>query len=90
MTGKYLYAQKRKRIKKIPTYFFKILACSIILLPSYTLVLGPYELNIWKILFGMPQAFATSEKKKEDIYWEETTFCNSWEGLESLKYVEKK
>ena len=22
----------------------------------------------------MPQAFATSEKKKEDIYWEETTF----------------
>ena len=33
MTGKYLYttiAHERKRIKKIPTYFLKILTCSII------------------------------------------------------------
>ena len=30
-----------------------------------------------KILVDTPQAFATSEKKKEDVYQEETTFCNS-------------
>ena len=24
------------------------------------------------------------------VYWEETTFCNSWEGLKSLEYAERK
>ena len=57
---------------------------------SNTLALGQYELSIWKILDNTPQAFATFEKKKEDVYREETTFCNIWEGLEFLEYAEKK
>ena len=57
-------------------------------MPSNILALGLYDLSIWKVLFGTPQAFAAS-KKKEDFYLEETTFCNSWEGLESLEYAEK-
>ena len=31
-----------------------------------------------------------NKKKKEDVYREETTFCNSREGLESLEYAERK
>ena len=47
------------------------------LMPSNTLALGPFELSFLKILFETPQAFATSKKKKEDLYREKTTFCNS-------------
>ena len=76
--------------KEDPHISFKDLDLLYHLMPSNTLALGPYELSIWKILFDTLQAFAASEKKKEDVYREETTFCNSWEGLESLEYAEKK
>ena len=42
------------------------------------------------VLFSTPQGFATLEKKKEGVYQEETTFCSSLKGLESLEYAERK
>ena len=42
------------------------------------------------VLYSIPQAFAALEKKKEDVYREETTFCNRRESLESLEYAERK
>ena len=47
-----------------------------------------YERGILKRTFGTPQAFSTLEKKKEDIYWEETTFAIA-EKVWSLEYVER-
>ena len=85
MAGK----SQTKENKEDSHIFFKDLDLLYHMMPSNTLALGPYELSIWKILFDTPQAFAASEKKKENLYQKETTFCNSW-GLESLEYAEKK
>ena len=33
------------------------------------------------MFFGTPQAFAAYKKKKEDVYWEETTFATAEKAL---------
>ena len=76
----YNHSSRTKEIKEDSHISFKDLDMLYHLLPSNTLALGLYELSInyfFKILFDTPQAFAASKKKKEDIYREETTFCNS-------------
>ena len=91
MTTKYLYttiAHQRKRIKKIPTYLFKDLDLLYHLMPSNSLALGLYERGISKRTFQHTTGFFLF-REEEDVYREETTFCNR-RDLESLEYAERK
>ena len=66
-----------KENREDPHIFFKDIDLLYHLMSSNTLALGLYDGRIFKSFFGTPQAFAAFEKKKEDVYREKTTFCNS-------------
>ena len=58
----------------------------------HTVLKRTYEciyIQFWNVLFGTLQAFATFERKKENVYREETTFCNSQKSLRSLEYMRR-